>query len=67
MDWEGLFQELNVERKKLPFGLSPLPPPTTEDILLAQQDFSDINFEFPDDYVNFCKVIGGGTLGRVRM
>jgi hypothetical protein len=67
--WSSLlFDELQVRRATLPFGLPPMPPPERSDVLAAK---TDIEFVFmlplPDAYVRYCVEIGHGTLGRCRI
>ena len=66
-EWEGFFEQRQIIIREVPFGLPALAKPSHADISIAQKDFESVPFDFPSDYKNFCTIIGGGTLGRVRM
>jgi len=64
---ENFFTDNNIEVRPVPFGLNASDKPTQEDVLATQEELSQVGFSLPQDYIDFCRIFGGGTLGRTKM
>lgn len=64
-NWEDYLKGLEVNIRPALFGRQSAPKSTDENIAAVEKEFR--GFELPEDYQEFVKQIGPGTLGRVRI
>lgn len=64
---DNFFEKHGICVKDIPFQMEAASKPTKEDVSIVQDELSKLNFELPDDYIQFCLTYGGGTLGRCKM
>lgn len=66
---EAFFVDNGITVKTTFEGMSIIEKPSEEDIELTRVDIhqSYDQFTLPDDYIEFCKAHGGGTIGRAKV
>lgn len=64
-NWEDFLKGLEVNIRPALFGRQSAPKSTDEDIAAVEKEYR--GFELPEDYQQFVKQVGPGTLGRVRI